>query len=173
MPLALSTKVLLALGTVGTAVYALNRREAKKRKRKKKPAAAPQAAKSRDPGCLFKVHSEGAKVGDSERILNDLHESLQTDEVRNTPIAIDPAQAEVVYDYMIHMVADQNMDLLGSPSVRDEAITRSLKLIASGCDWREGLGPYTYGSPFQEVWSGVGTLGELVQTDLEMKGAEG
>ncbi len=172
MALSLSTKILLALGTVGTAMYAINRRDAKKRKRKK-TTKTPTTQKSRDEACLFKVHGEGGQtIGASERIMSDLHPSLQTEEVGQTVVDMEPEYAEVAYEYMLHLIGNQNYDILSSPSVRDDAIGKTVALIASGCDWSEGLSPYTYGSIFQKVWTGAGTLGELAQTNLEAKGIE-
>ena len=172
MPLSLSTKVLLALGTVGTAIYMINRRDAKKRQRRRTTAAPSARVPVRDEACLFKVFAEGQTIGASDPIMHDLHPSLQTDQVRGTVIDLQPDVAEVAYDYMSHMIANQNLDILGSPISRDEAIKKTLNLVVGGCDWSEGLSPYTYGSAFQKVWTGAGTLGELAQTNLEAHAGE-
>lgn len=173
MPLSFSTKALLTLGTVTVAGLWIRERGVKKRRRRRRPAAPPAPApapetpgpKSRDEGCLFKVFDEGATIGDFPRIMNDLHPSLKTDEVAATVVDIAPHQGDVIYDYMKHLVAEKELDL-EQPADRDQAIKRTLAVTAAACDWSEGLAPYTYDSPFQKVWTGAGTLGELAQESL-------
>lgn len=172
MPLSLSSKILLAIGTVGTAVFAINRRQQQKlARRRRAQVGTPKTAtpRSQDASCLFKIHGEGGqKIGDSERIVNDLHSTLRTDDVRNAVIDVEPDFAEAAYEYWLHLIGNEGLDI-GGPSTRDDGIRRVLNLVAGGCDWSRGLMPYTYDSPFAQVWAGIGTLGDLADANLEAK----
>lgn len=169
MALSFSTKALITLGAVATAGLWVRAREAKKerRQRRARVPAVSSAEPTREASCLFKAQGPGGQiVRDSDRIWNDLHSSLQTDEIANTVVDLDPSYAEVAYEHMGHLIIAQNLDL-GEAEQRDRAIKETLKLIAGACDWSEGLAPYTYDSPQQKAWTGVGELGRLAQSNIE------
>lgn len=166
------TKLLAVTAAVATAGWIARDRAAKKRRRKARGSKVTgPPPKSRDPSCLFKTFVEDQALGPIDSIWNDLHPDLQTPEVAETVIDIEPDQAKVAYEYMLHLIYNKGHTLSDGVS-RDDAIRQTVAVIASGCDWSEGLGPYTYQSPFQRVWTGVGTLGELAEANLAAKMAE-
>ncbi len=73
---------------------------------------------------------------------------------------INPERAQMAYEYMLTLVRDEGYDL-SDPGTLDEAIKRTVSVIAPRVDWSMGLQPYAFTDPETLVWRGTQLLGEL------------
>lgn len=162
-------KVLLGAAVVGGGAYAVTKavkKKPKKKNGKKKPK------KTTDPSAVEHVFVQAASL--DPVVFEDFHPELQA--------AVNPADIVVsmtpdgqlyAYEYMLHLIGNKGMDVLGKVPDREEAVKLTLNSLVPNADFTRGLEPYVYESPHYWIWQGVSNLGELAHMNLEAKGVVG
>lgn len=139
-----------------------------KRRRKRVAQQSSTGGQSRDELCLSGVYFPGATLDAS--VLDDLLIST-FDKVPVSQVVVDIAKDRQFGLY--NAALDRILKDIPRTSDALDAMTQALLQSGWGapnCDWSEGLGPYTFGSPFQRVWSGTSVILKMALANLEDKG---